>query len=102
MGAMLTCAVGAAKPVDVRVPLVVAADPDPDAEAALVSVAEEPEPELVPATFVPGVVGKLPPLGTNSVVSMTGGNVCSGGWPVGGGDACWAVAPRAKTSSSCL
>ncbi|KID59898.1 hypothetical protein MAN_10350, partial [Metarhizium hybridum] len=99
---MFTCAVGAAELVDVPVPLVVAADPDPNAEAALVSVAEEPEPELVPVTFVPGVVGKLAPLGTGSVVSMTGGNLCSGGWPVGGGDACWAVAPRAKTSSSYL
>ncbi|KAK9441611.1 hypothetical protein VB005_06252 [Metarhizium brunneum] len=80
MGAMLTCAVGAAEPVDVRVPLVVAADPDPDAEAAVVWVAEEPEPAPVPETFVPGVVGKLAPLGTGSVVWMTGGNVCSGGW----------------------
>lgn len=70
MGAMFTCAVGAAEPVDVRVPLVVAADPDPDpdAEAAVVSVAEEPEPELVPVVFVSSVVGKLAPLGTNSVV----------------------------------
>lgn len=64
------------------------ADPDPDAEAAVVSVAEVLEPAPVPETFISSVVGKLALLGTNSVVSMTGGNVCSGGWPVGRGDVC--------------
>lgn len=94
---------GIASPEDVLVPLVAAVEAEPDVEADMepevVAVVSVAAPEPVPVTFVPSVVGKLAPLGTSSVVSM-GGKVCSGGWPVGGGDAFWAMAPIAKAMRS--
>jgi hypothetical protein len=66
---------------------------------AAVTLADDDDDDDVADVELPvtSVESALAPLGIP--VSMTGGKVCSGGWPVGGGDAFWAAAPRANTSS---
>lgn len=102
-GMTLGCPVGTAKPDDELVP---AAVPLPDADAAVpvaVPVVDAAAPVPVPVvsapvavgepivaersepvafTSVPSVVGSVAPLG-GRMVSLTPGNVCSGGWAVG-------------------